>query len=103
MNSIDNRLFKLQTKLEQEPKTKYKRPSRVQIFLMKDDQVGRCAICEEILSQDTKHIHVDHCHKTNKVRGLLCANCNKGLGFFKDNTRALERAILYLQGKLIFL
>lgn len=103
MNSINNRLHKLQIKLEQEPKAKYKRPSGTQIFLMKDNQVGRCAICEKLLSQDTKHIHVDHCHKTNKVRGLLCSNCNKGLGFFKDNTNSLARAILYLQGKLTFL
>lgn len=40
--------------------------------------------------------HVDHCHKTNKVRGLLCSACNKGLGFFKENPIHLANAIKYL-------
>ena len=39
---------------------------------------------------------VDHCHNTNKVRGLLCHACNKGLGHFKDNIETLEKAIKYL-------
>jgi hypothetical protein len=81
------------------PKKHYKRPNLKEILLMKDDQIGRCAICEEILPQNTKHIHVDHCHKTNITRGLLCAHCNKGLGFFKDDISNLEKAISYLRGE----
>lgn len=81
------------------PKKKYKRPNASEVSLMKDDQVGRCAICEEELSKDTKHIHVDHCHETNITRGLLCAHCNKGLGFFKDKIANLEKAISYLKGE----
>ncbi len=42
---------------------------------------------------------VDHCHKTGKIRGLLCASCNGGLGLFKDNPQALANAILYLKAK----
>lgn len=79
------------------PKTKYKRPDAKEIYLMKDDQIGRCGICEELLPSDTKHIHVDHCHETNITRGLLCASCNKGLGFFKDSVPNLEKAISYLK------
>lgn len=79
------------------PKAQYKRPNASEIMLMKDDQIGRCNICEELLPSDTKHIHVDHCHKTNITRGLLCASCNKGLGFFKDEVRNLEKAISYLK------
>jgi len=89
--------LKARIRRQLEPKSHYYKPKPKEISLMKDDQVGRCAICEEELSSDTKHIHVDHCHKTNITRGLLCASCNKGLGFFKDNPRILERAISYLK------
>lgn len=89
-------LIKARRVRQMTPKTKYIRPKTKEIALMKDDQVGRCAICEKLLSSNTKHIHVDHCHKTNITRGLLCANCNKGIGFFKDSIKNLQRAINYL-------
>jgi hypothetical protein len=41
--------------------------------------------------------HVDHCHKTDKVRGLLCGPCNIMLGLAKDNEMLLANAILYLE------
>src|SRR3990167_545133 len=40
---------------------------------------------------------VDHCHKTKKVRGLLCLNCNHGIGKFKDSIHLLKKAIEYLR------
>lgn len=55
------------------------------------EQNNKCAICK----QETK-LHVDHCHTTNKVRGLLCPACNKGLGHFKDNVELLNNARNYL-------
>jgi hypothetical protein len=55
-------------------------------------QNNRCAICNE----ETK-LCVDHDHKTKKVRGLLCHNCNKGLGYFKDSIESLLAAIDYIK------
>ena len=41
--------------------------------------------------------HIDHCHKTGKVRGILCSECNTGLGKFKDSIELLQKAIEYLK------
>ena len=60
---------------------------------MQKDQNYCCAICK----RDTKKFYVDHCHTTNKVRGLLCMNCNTGLGHFQDNQDWLNNAISYLK------
>ena len=40
---------------------------------------------------------IDHCHTTGKVRGLLCNNCNRGLGLLKDSTEVIKNAIKYLR------
>ena len=42
---------------------------------------------------------VDHCHNKGHVRGILCNECNRGLGYFRDNPEALKRAASYLTGK----
>ena len=55
-------------------------------------QKGRCLICNS-----KGKLVVDHCHKTNVVRGLLCLMCNHGLGRFKDNIVFLQNAINYLK------
>lgn len=58
----------------------------------------KCAICKEHF-KDERHIHVDHCHTSNNVRGILCTLCNTSLGGFKDNINALKNAIKYLESK----
>lgn len=65
-------------------------------YAMLDRQGGGCAICGE---EDPyfKHMAVDHCHETGKVRGILCCACNRALGGFKDKVEILERAIAYLK------
>ena len=55
----------------------------------------KCAICLTS-TPGGNGFHVDHCHTTGTVRGLLCVNCNTGLGNFRDNRAALARAIDYL-------
>ena len=54
---------------------------------------GKCGICGE------NHVLViDHCHETGIVRGMLCRNCNSGLGLFQDNPLVLRSAIQYREG-----
>jgi len=63
-------------------------------------QRGLCAICQEApMPVPGKEIalYVDHCHTTNKVRGLLCQNCNFAIGHMKDDVARLRAAIAYLE------
>lgn len=63
--------------------------------LLKKNQNNKCHICQEELT-DGYEVHVDHSHKTGKIRGILCRWCNTGLGNFKDKIQSLQRAIDYL-------
>jgi hypothetical protein len=56
----------------------------------------RCAICELDLVHEKNNTVVDHCHETNEIRGVLCRNCNTGLGNFKDKNALLANAAKYL-------
>jgi hypothetical protein len=58
------------------------------------EQNGRCAACQ--IDLNTVKVCVDHDHKTNEVRGLLCNECNHGLGKFKDDAETLMRAAQYV-------
>ena len=60
------------------------------------NQNESCAICHKHQDEFDRALAVDHDHKTGKVRGLLCASCNNGLGRFKDNKDLLSEAIKYL-------
>lgn len=56
------------------------------------EQNGGCAICD-----GTNKLVIDHNHRTGKVRGILCNNCNIALGAVQDNYLLLERAAIYLR------
>ncbi|MBU0615832.1 MAG: endonuclease VII domain-containing protein [Nanoarchaeota archaeon] len=60
---------------------------------MLENQRGLCSIC---FRKSKAKLHVDHCHKTDKVRGLLCGNCNRAIGLMKDDIEILKNAINYL-------
>jgi hypothetical protein len=60
-------------------------------------QKGRCLICKtDTPGGKGNSFVVDHCHSSEKVRGLLCCSCNMGLGQFKHNVELLQSAINYL-------
>lgn len=67
-------------------------------------QNNLCAICkqpESVINASTntkpKRLAIDHCHKTGKIRGLLCHKCNVSLGSFNDSIETLQSAIDYLK------
>ncbi len=64
---------------------------------MLSSQGGVCAICQG-QAQDSRGFkpHVDHCHRTGRVRGILCGRCNKALGQFKDDPKLIRSALAYL-------
>lgn len=64
---------------------------------MFDEQKGLCAICERHQKNFKRRLAIDHDHHTGKIRGLLCASCNSGLGKLQDSVDYLESAIIYLQ------
>lgn len=62
-----------------------------------------CAICGKVSSKNVVRIsgskvflHVDHCHETGRIRGLLCNNCNTAIGLFGESVYSLAKAIIYL-------
>lgn len=64
-------------------------------ILMK--QKNKCKICGNKFGDKFKKACIDHNHKTGEVRALLCKSCNIGLGYFKDNSFILFKAIKYLE------
>jgi Recombination endonuclease VII len=85
---------------DQSRDTKYRYGVDTTIYnKMFEEQDGKCAICR---SSDTKsksqlRFHIDHNHKTGKLRALLCACCNRGIGMFYENIDWLFAAIEYLK------
>ena len=65
-----------------------------QFDAMKKTQGGACAICHRVVP-----LHVDHCHTTKAVRGLLCMPCNTAIGQFEDNPDRIRAAASYVEAR----
>jgi len=95
-----HRVLNREARLKSEHKSRLKRYYGItpeQYDEMFAAQGGLCKICKaDKPGGRTKLFFIDHCHKTKKVRGLLCMRCNTGLGLFMDNPEFLGQAIKYL-------
>lgn len=60
------------------------------------EQGGGCAICGAPDTPENK-LSVDHCHRTNVIRGILCFSCNRGIGSLQDDPQLLQAALDYLE------
>lgn len=69
------------------------------LSLYKESVSGSCEICKKSPEDNGKALAVDHCHSNGHVRGILCEQCNKGLGHFKDNSEVMKNAIKYLNDR----
>lgn len=85
------RIYKKDQKFKNDLRVKYNLTFDQYLKLIEDQQ-RKCKICnlEEV------KLNIDHDHKTGRIRGLLCRNCNLGLGFMKDNCDILAKSIEYL-------
>lgn len=92
------------TKLYQESRktsTEDRRLNRIYGISLKDlnlmvkDQDNKCKICGD--SFLNSRMCVDHCHKTGKIRGILCNKCNSGIGLLKDSRDVVKNAYNYLE------
>ena len=89
---------------EREVKKQYYRPhefarrlfklSDEEYFRLIEDTQGKCDGCKEPMG---RKVCIDHCHKTQKIRGVLCNRCNTALGLVDDSTEKLEKLIQYLE------
>jgi hypothetical protein len=95
--SAENRKYEQDNpeKLKQFRRTTRYGLSEENYLAMVAEQESCCWICGDFMEVP----FIDHCHTTNKVRGLLCRCCNAGLGMFTDDPKKLNRAIQYLKEK----
>lgn len=81
-------------KLNEKRRNKLYSISKEDFDKLKHEQNNCCAICGK--SPTRSELDIDHCHITGAVRGLLCNNCNRGIGHLQDSLDILKNALTYL-------
>lgn len=66
--------------------------TEVDYNFMFEYQQGQCGVCKTHQRDLSRALAVDHCHKSGRVRGLLCSRCNTAIGLLKDSRLFIERA-----------
>lgn len=75
--------------------------SKEDFFNILEKQDSKCALCNKpFVGLGGNILHIDHCHETGRIRGLLCMPCNVGLGMLGDNEEGLAKALKYVKGEL---
>jgi hypothetical protein len=109
--AVDPKRRAAQKKYYSENPSKYMEIARKHLYRMSPEeyqdrvnkQKNRRALCgrpERMINYHTKKLStlsVDHNHKTGKNRDLLCMKCNRGIGFFNEDTDLLQKVIQYLE------
>ena len=67
-----------------------------EITEMIEGHCGKCDICGETQSKNGTSLHVDHCHSTHRIRGLLCDRCNIAIGHLRNDPQLCRKAAKYL-------
>ena len=79
-------------------RTGYSRDVLIEFYNIQfEKQEGQCGICGKHQSEFSKRFDIDHNHKTNELRGLLCSNCNLGIGNLRDDAELCMKAYMYLR------
>lgn len=60
-------------------------------------QDGKCAVCGGGPNGPGTRLHIDHCHTSNRIRGLLCAKCNTAVGLLGDDPKRADALAAYLR------
>lgn len=68
--------------------------SAEQVLNMLNMQKGKCSICDIDISN---YYHIDHCHKSGKVRSLLCSKCNQAIGLMQEDASLFQKAAKYIE------
>ena len=104
----DTNLWRSQQSSERLKDLYYKRMygmSLEEYSILLETQQNKCKLCYRDITIEglgPDRAVVDHCHKDGHVRGILCNECNRALGYFHDNIQALENAIDYLRSDNAF-
>jgi hypothetical protein len=99
MAVINERNRKLRGTTDTERNTRYKKKYGITLEQYEEmliEQDSQCAVCGKTEQENTKRLAVDHCHKTGRVRKLLCHHCNCALGMVDDDRNKLVALISYL-------
>jgi hypothetical protein len=76
--------------------------TKEEFFDLLESQDNKCALCcKPFTTLKQNDLHIDHCHETGKIRGLLCMQCNVGLGMLGDNEEGLTKAMKYIKGETL--
>ena len=70
-------------------------PDKAEAYLLAHH--GLCDLCGKNVEANGKALAIDHCHETGDIRGMLCSNCNRGIGLLRDDYELIKKAALYVR------